>query len=250
MFTKIDFSLVKKQIPDYGVLQLDTSRINPPNLQYKILRDGSFDFQKKNEVNKDDIINVHVDSDNSYLKNVICNMYFYYNNFGIDLTSYLVFPILGMNEISVSQTCSLFKSVIIDENYHTQGSNITQALQVTGLSIKGLDFVCGLLKNDKMLNSLYGNQISNDLVNTECFLFQDTVINDEDSDYEKFVSELFENEYLRRGGTLNVSAMSLNSLNLHLLCNSLSKKVKELYLLNYDVEYNGKTVFVKYLQWF
>ena len=77
MFTKIDFSLVKKQIPDYGVLQLDTSRINPPNLQYKILRDGSFDFQKKNEVNKDDIINVHVDSDNSYLKNVICNMYFY-----------------------------------------------------------------------------------------------------------------------------------------------------------------------------
>lgn len=47
MFTKIDFSLVKKQIPDYGVLQLDTSRINPPNLQYKILRDGSFDFQRK-----------------------------------------------------------------------------------------------------------------------------------------------------------------------------------------------------------
>lgn len=253
MFNEIEFSLIKKRVWDDERI-VDADKINPDNLKYKISKDGSFDFNSCVECDETELNDYDIINDNIYLQIQLCNMYFYLKNFNIPLTTNLICNALNMNEEDICKVCLLFESVVFDENYPIFKDNKiyknTQALQVTGLSCKGKQIAQQLIKNNEVFNLLFNNPLSDDLNRTAFFKFENSDYGHDESGYEHFVGKLLENEYLKKCGTLNVSALSFDSLEKHQLCVELSKNVNELYLLTYDVEYDGKVAFVKYLQWY
>lgn len=254
VFKKIDFSEIKKRTWD-NESTVEASKINPRNLKYKILKDGSFEFF--NDTGVDDIESFDrfkIIKDNIYLQLQLCNMYFYLTNFNIPLTSNLVCNALNMNEEDMNKICLLFESVVLDENYPMFKNNAIykhiQALQVTGLSPKGIQTVKRLLKNNSTFNLLYNNRIINDITCTSFYKFENLQYNTHDNIYKDFVRQILENKYLKQCGSLNVSALSFDSLENHQLCLELSENTDELYLQSYDMKYNDNLVFVKYLQWY
>lgn len=255
MFREIDYSDIKIQVTWDADKLLDIKKIQPDNLQMKYLKDGSVEYfeLKPNRQNLD--LNVCYDmvKDNIYLQIYLCNIFFYFNNFDVEIMSNLICSASGLNENEINMLSCLFNTTSFCEDYPIFSDNIivrrVQALQATGLSQMGKDLSKKLFDKDLMLDLLYNNKIISDITRTCFYSFSRENDCDENAKAKNFVERLFENEYLKQCGTINVSAVSFADLGNHPLCVELSKRVDNLYLLNYDMEYNGEVVFVKYLQW-
>ncbi len=255
MFREINYSDMKSKNIWKNESLLDIKKIHPYNLQFKYLKDGSVEYCKTdtNAQNIDLARLYDIVKNNIYLQIYLCNVYFYFKNFNIELTTHLICSASELDENDLNIISHLFQSTTFTEEYPIFENDIiianTQALQTTGLSRIGTDISKKLFNNDLILDSLYNNKIANDISRTSFYEFKCENEYNEDTDFKLFVNRIFENAYFKQCGVLNVSAASFAALNNHPLCIELSKWVNNLYLLNYDMEYEGKVVFVKYLQW-
>ncbi|MBQ1437847.1 MAG: hypothetical protein IIZ07_07940 [Ruminococcus sp.] len=252
MLNRIDFSERKSRIWDNTQI-LDLTELNPDNLEYIITPDESVFVRDEKKNYSPDFNEVFQVVDKSlYLKLLISNMYYFYKCFGVKLTSHMICNALNVNVHMLNKICMLFKSVILDESYPITMQDKTvkkiQSLQITGLSKEGILLAEKLTKND-CLRKLYSGNISNDFKETACFRYvpDDKSVNDKA--WQTFVDNIMSDSYLKVCGTLNVSVMSIDELNHSGLCKALFGKTQELYLLNYDLEFNGASYFVKYLHW-
>lgn len=257
MFKKIDYTQFKENVWQEKQT-IDFSEVKPVNLKYIVLKDDSLEItkEKSNEFQNLDIQDYYsLVVDNSHLFTSICNLYFHLINFNIPLTCHLICSALNMSEKEIEKICYLFECVILAEDYPIFKDNkifdYMQSIQVTGLSNTGKEVAKKLISENEVLNSLYNGKIADDLKETAFFQFEnlDNHVSASNDIYKQFVNDLFKNDYFKQCGKLNVSSLSFEELTAHPLCIELSKQVNTLYLLNYDMEYNEKSVFVKYLQW-
>ena len=255
MFREIDYSDIKRQITWKSDKLLDIKKIHPDNLQSKYMKDGGVEYFEVNSdcQNLDLAVLYDMVKDNIYLQIYLSNMFFYFNNFNVELTSNLICSASGLNEYKINMLSCLFNTTSFCEDYPIFSDNkivrSVQVLQTTGLSQMGKDILKKLFDKDLMLDFLYNNKIISDIPRTCFYSFSRENDGGENAKVKNFTEKLFENEYLKQCGTINVSAVSFANLGNHPLCVELSKRVDNLYLLNYDMEYNGEVVFVKYLQW-
>ena len=255
MFKVIDFSLKNTGYCDIDN-DISTDLISAPNIKYKSLKDGSVDFSSENDIPKaDEFFDcLKFVSKNFYLQLEICKMFFFKRELNISPTSSLVCSALNANEAEISDICALFESVIFDEAYPIFKDGYIQkcvsALQVTGLSSLGEKAARHAFKSDSTLNLLYNSRIKNDADKTACYEFYGASGDVGENEFKSFADKIFENKYLSSFGNLVVTALSLEELENHGLCAEISKRVQKLYLLTYDMEYNGTIVYQKCLQWY
>lgn len=252
MFIEIPDSCIKRN--EYNSDFKVSGAINPTNspfnanyspLEYAV---DSVSYDEKQSL-------IKIVSSNTYIQQQLCNMYFFKLNCGVDLTAVFTCSALRLNTRDLSLLCLLFKQIIfsgnIDNNHKTELDN-EQWLQATGLNDLGLEITKGILISSPVFNELYNSKISMDSRQNKFYLYkqENSPAPERDDIYSGFVEGYFKNPYNQKCGKLNVSALSIEQLQTHSLCQALTEKVSELYLHNYELELNRKTYYVKFLSWY
>lgn len=250
MFIEILDSCIKSNEykGDYTV----NGRINPANspfnANYSPLEHAGISYDEKQSL-------IKIVSTSPYIQQQLCNMYYFKLNCGVDLTTVFICSALRLNARDLSLLCLLFKQIIfsgnLDYELKTELDN-EQWLQATGLNDLGLEITKGILSSSPVFNELYNSKVSMDNRRNEFYLYkqEDLPAPERDNTYSGFVEGYFKNPYNQKCGKLNVSALSMEQLQTHRLCQAIAAKVSELYLHNYELEFNRKTYYVKFLSWY
>ena len=254
MFKIIKYSDIKTDFYSCNKV-VDLSRIAPENLKCINKKDGTSEFCISRQVLDIDFNEIYrLIKGNAYLKNIVCNIYFYYNNFNERFTSNIICNALNLQVEDIGKVCLLFDEVIFDEKYPLffKGTirTYTEGIQVTGLSKIGLDIAEKLLKENEWFYRLYGERLKSDIEETKFYKYEGSDEIAVDDRTKAFIDEIFSSEYLVKCGYINVSSMTLDELNTSPLCEYLADKATEVYLSVYDIETLGKPYFVKYLSFY
>lgn len=125
-----------------------------------------------------------------------------------------------------------------------------QSVQAIGLTAVGCELAESIINANPLLCEIYNKPIASDIKNTSFYCFEPFGEENNEQNYADYVDFLFSEKYYKFCGNLNVSAFTFDELKKHTLCEEISKRVSKLYLLNYDLEFNGKLHYVKYLNWY
>lgn len=249
MFIEIPYTKINKHTLMNDFL-IDTSDLNLADSKFfdKHLTPDN-DEKSISQIYKEKLLKIVYD--NSYIQESICRIYFFKFNCNITLTDVLYFSGLHLSAEDIILISKIFKTVIFNV---TALDEKGQNLQVTGLSNLGNWLVHKIFEKNDGLNNLYNRKIISDNNSTKFYLYKqnNNAINDTyDTDiYIKLIETLFLNNYFRKFGKLNVSTFTMNELKNHIICNEILKRVDQLYLMNYDLEFNSRKYFVKFLVWY
>lgn len=249
MFIEIPYTKINKHTPINDFL-IDTSNFNLTNS--KLFDKYSTPYNEEKEIpktNKEKLLKIVYD--NSYIQESICGIHFFKLNCNIPLTDILYFSGLQLSAEDIILISKIFKTVMFNVTALNEES---QNLQVTGLSNLGNWLVHKIFEKNDGLNNLYNRKIISDNNDTKFYLYKqnNNAIDDtyDSNIYIKLIETLFLNNYFRKFGKLNVSTFTMNELKNHIICNEILKRVDQLYLMNYDLEFNSRKYFVKFLVWY
>lgn len=249
MFIEIPYSNIKNHTPKNDFF-IDTSDTKLPDSN--LFNKCPIHYSEENSISqiyKERLFKIV--SSNSYIQEIICSLNLFNLNCNILLTDILNCSSLQLSADDIILISKMFKTVIFDDSVlYGKGQN----LQVTGLNRLGKRMVQKIFEQNDGLKRLYNRKFISDNNETKFYLYKQSNNAIEDTNgsyiYIKMIETLFSNSYFRKFGKLNVSTFTMNELNNHTICNEILKRVNQLYLMNYNLEFDSKKYYVKILVWY
>lgn len=231
-------------------------KVNPENPQIKLL--NLFDHISSDTVILDDAeysFCKNYISKFPSLQNAVLNLYYYKKQYNTNIQKSIIVSAVRLSEEELCTLCRIFTNAVFDENYPVFDNqdhicDSMQSVQVIGLTAVGCEIAESIINENPLLSEIYNKPIVSDIKNTSFYCFESDSQAIAEQKYADYVDFLFSEDYFKACGILNVSAFTFEKLKNHPLCNEINKRVNKLYLLNYDLELNGKLYYVKYLNWY
>lgn len=230
--------------------------VNPDNQKIKLLNPFDHISSDKESLNDDEYSFCRECIKNSpSLQNTVLNMYYHKKYYNIDLQKSIIISAVKLNEDAICTVCKIFNNAVFIEEYPIFDENkcicgSMQAVMVSGLTVVGCELAERIISEYPLLCEIYNKPIANDINKTSFYRFEPDCEINTDSRYSDYVKFLFSEEYFKLCGSLNVSSLTFEELQNHPVCNEIAKRVNELYLNIYDLEFNGQKYYVKYLNWY
>ena len=230
--------------------------VNPDNQKIKLLNPFDHISSDKESLNDDEYSFCRECIKNSpSLQNTVLNMYYHKKYYNIDLQKSIIISAVKLNEDAICTVCKIFNNAVFIEEYPIFDENKCicgrmLAVMVSGLTVTGCELSDSIISENLLLCEIYNKPIANDINKTSFYRFEPDCEINTDSRYSDYVNFLFSEEYFKLCGSLNVSSLSFEELQNYHLCNEIAKRVNELYLNIYDLEFNGQKYYVKYLNWY
>lgn len=230
--------------------------VNPDNQKIKLLNPFDHISSDKESLNDDEYSFCRECIKNSLsLQNTVLNMYYHKKYYNIDLQKSIIISAVKLHEDAICTVCKIFNNAVFIEEYPIFDENkcicgSMQAVMVSGLTVTGCELSDSIISENLLLCEIYNKPIANDINKTSFYRFEPDCEINTDSRYSDYVNFLFSEEYFKLCGSLNVSSLSFEELQNYPLCNEIAKRVNELYLNIYDLEFNGQKYYVKYLNWY
>lgn len=231
-------------------------RVNPDNPKIKLLNPFDHISSDKQSLNDDEYAFCSECIKNSpSFQNTVLSLYYHKKHYNIDLQKSIIISAVMLNEDELYTVCRIFSNVVLIEEYPIFDANncicgSMQAVMVSGLTVDGCELAERIISENLVLCEFYNKAIANDINKTSFYRFEPDCEKNNDSRYSDYVNFLFSEEYFRLCGSINVSSLTYEKLQNHPICSEIAKCVNELYLLNYDLDFNGQKYYVKYLNWY
>lgn len=231
-------------------------KVNPNNNRIKLL--NPFDHISSDKQRLDDgeySICKECIKNSPSLQNTVLNLFYHKKHYNIDLQKSIIISAVKLSEDELCTVCRIFSNAVFIEEYPIFDENkcicgSMQAVMVSGLTVAGCELAGSIISENLVLCEFYNIPIANDINNTSFYRFENKGEKSIDSRYSDYVNSLFSEEYFKLCGSLNVSSLTFEELQNHPICSEIAKCVNELYLLNYDLDFNGQKYYVKYLNWY
>lgn len=231
-------------------------KVNPDNNRIKFLNPFDHISSDKQSLNDDEYAFCSECMKNSpSFQNTVLSLYYHKKHYNIDLQKSIIISAVMLNEDELYTVCRIFSDAVLIEEYPIFDANncicgSMQAVMVSGLTVAGCELAESIISKNSLLCEFYNKPIANDIKNTSFYRFENKGEKSIDSRYSDYVNSLFSEEYFKLCGNLNVSSFTFEELQNHPICSEIAKRVNELYLLNYDLDFNGQKYYVKYLNWY
>ena len=231
-------------------------KVNPNNNRIKLL--NPFDHISSDKQRLDDgeySICKECIKNSPSLQNTVLNLFYHKKHYNIDLQKSIIISAVKLSEDELCTVCRIFSDAVLIEEYPIFDANncicgSMQAVMVSGLTVAGCELAESIISKNSLLCEFYNKPIANDIKNTSFYRFENKGEKSIDSRYSDYVNSLFSEEYFKLCGNLNVSSFTFEELQNYPICSEIAKRVNELYLLNYDLDFNGQKYYVKYLNWY
>ncbi len=230
--------------------------VNPDNQKIKLLNPFDHISSDKISLTKEEYAFCRESIKNfPSFQNIVLSLYYHKKHSNIDLQKSIIISAVKLNEDAICTFCKIFNNAVFIEEYPIFDENkcicgSMQAVMVSGLTVTGCELAESIISKNLVLCEFYNKPTANDIKNTSFYRFEPDCEKNNDSRYSDYVNFLFSEEYFRLCGNLNVSSFTFEELQNHPLCAEIAKRVNELYLLNYDLDFNGQKYYVKYLNWY
>lgn len=231
-------------------------RVNPDNQKIKLLNPFDHISSDKISLTKEEYAFCRESIKNfPSFQNIVLSLYYHKKHSNIDLQKSIIISAVKLSEDELCTVCRIFSNAVFIEEYPIFDENkcicgSMQAVMVSGLTVVGCELAERIISENPLLFEIYNNPIANDINKTSFYRFEPDCEKNTDSRYSDYVNFLFSEEYFRLCGSINVSSLTYEKLQNHPICSEIAKRVNELYLLNYDLDFNGQKYYVKYLNWY